>query len=151
MSKTSNLSNRGFAAKRLATDGILIAIFFALTFFSVTIGGVKITFDSLPVVLCAMLFGPIDAFLVGFLGANSATMRQAAMQTYIPEELRARLNAFQNMLVTAASGLFALIIGALGEVLDYRLCVTICGATAFIAAWLLVWRRRADVRKIFEK
>lgn len=69
MSKTSNLSNRGFAAKRLATDGILIAIFFALTFFSVTIGGVKITFDSLPVVLCAMLFGPIDAFLVGFLGA----------------------------------------------------------------------------------
>ena len=27
--------------------------------------------------------------LVGFLGANSATMRQAAMQTYIPEELRA--------------------------------------------------------------
>lgn len=89
--------------------------------------------------------------LVGFLGANSATMRQAAMQTYIPEELRARLNAFQNMLVTAASGVFALAIGALGEVLDYRLCVTICGATAFIAAWLLVWRRRADVRKIFEK
>ena len=85
--------------------------------------------------------------LVGFLGANSATMRQAAMQTYIPEELRARLNAFQNMLITAASGLFALIIGALGEVLDYRLCVTICGATAFIAAWALVWRRRADVRK----
>lgn len=89
--------------------------------------------------------------LVGFLGANSATMRQAAMQTYIPEELRARLNAFQNMLVTAASGILALLIGALGEVLDYRLCVTICGATAFIAAWLLVWRRRADVRKIFEK
>ncbi len=55
------------------------------------------------------------------------------------------------MLITAASGLFALIIGALGEVLDYRLCVTICGATAFIAAWSLVWRRRADVRKIFEK
>lgn len=89
--------------------------------------------------------------LVGFLGANSATMRQAAMQTYIPEELRARLNAFQNMLITAASGVFTLAIGALGEVLDYRLCVTICGATAFIAAWLLVWRRRADVRKIFEK
>ena len=89
--------------------------------------------------------------LVGFLGANSATMRQAAMQTYIPEELRARLNAFQNMLITAASGVFTLAIGALGEVLDYRLCVTICGATAFIAAWLLVWRRRAGVREIFEK
>ena len=84
---------------------------------------------------------------------NSSTMmnQQRGSSSTTPEELRARLNAFQNMLVTAASGLFALIIGALGEVLDYRLCVTICGATAFIAAWLLVWRRRADVRKIFEK
>lgn len=89
--------------------------------------------------------------LVGFLGANSATMRQAAMQSYIPENLRARLNAFQNMLITAASGVFALAIGALGEILDYRLCVSVCGATAFLAAWLFVWRRRADVRKIFEK
>ena len=89
--------------------------------------------------------------IVGFLGANSATMRQAAMQSYIPEELRARLNAFQNMLITAASGVLALLIGALGEMMDYRLCVTLCGATAFTAAWLLVWRRRRDVKKIFEK
>lgn len=89
--------------------------------------------------------------LVGFLGANSATMRQAAMQSYIPENLRARLNAFQNMLITAASGVFALAIGALGEILDYRLCVSVCGATAFLAAWLLVWRRRSDVKRIFEK
>ncbi len=89
--------------------------------------------------------------LVGFLGANSATMRQAAMQSYIPENLRARLNAFQNMLITAASGVFALAIGALGEILDYRLCVSVCGATAFLAAWLFVWRRRSDVKRIFEK
>ena len=89
--------------------------------------------------------------MVGFLGANSATMRQAAMQSYIPENLRARLNAFQNMLITAASGVFALAIGALGEILDYRLCVSVCGATAFLAAWLFVWRRRSDVKRIFEK
>jgi len=69
MSKIKQASNRRFPAKRLATDGILIAIFFATTFFSVTVSGIKITFDSLPVVLAAMLFGPIDAFLVGFLGA----------------------------------------------------------------------------------
>ena len=89
--------------------------------------------------------------MVGFLGANSATMRQAAMQSYIPENLRARLNAFQNMLITAASGVFTLAIGALGEILDYRLCVSVCGATAFLAAWLFVWRRRSDVKRIFEK
>ena len=89
--------------------------------------------------------------LCGFLGINSATMRQAAVQRYIPDRLRARVNAFESMLYTGAAAVLSLVIGALGEVLDYRLCVTICGATAFIAAWLLVWRRRADVRKIFEK
>ncbi len=64
----SNRSNK-FHAKRLATNGVLTAMFFALTMFAVEIAGIKITFDSLPVVLSAMLFGPIDAFCVGFLGA----------------------------------------------------------------------------------
>lgn len=31
---------------------------------------------------------------VGFLGVNSATLREAAVQRYIPDELRAKLNAF---------------------------------------------------------
>ena len=35
----------------------------------VEIGGIKLTFASLPTMICAMLFGPIDGFLVGFLGA----------------------------------------------------------------------------------
>ena len=58
-----------FSPKRLATNAILIAVFFVLSLFSVEIGGVKLTFDSLPVVLAAALFGPVDAFLVGLLGA----------------------------------------------------------------------------------
>ena len=58
-----------FTPLRLAANAILIAIFFVLSLLSVEIAGVKITFDSLPVVLAAMLFGPVDAFLVGFLGA----------------------------------------------------------------------------------
>ena len=51
----SNRSNK-FHAKRLATNGVLTAMFFALTMFAVEIAGIKITFDSLPVVLSAMLF-----------------------------------------------------------------------------------------------
>ena len=31
--------------------------------------GIKLTFASLPGILAAMLFGPIDGFIVGFLGA----------------------------------------------------------------------------------
>lgn len=68
MSKNSNLLGT-FSVKRIATDAVLIAMFFGLSLLSVQIGGIKITFASLPTLICAMLFGPIDGFLVGFLGA----------------------------------------------------------------------------------
>ena len=55
--------------KRLVLDALLIALFFVLSSAAVTIGGIKLTFASLPGILAAMLFGPIDGFVVGFLGA----------------------------------------------------------------------------------
>lgn len=58
-----------FPLKRITFDAILVAVFFVLTLFSVEVAGVKVTFDSLAVVIAAVLFGPLDAFLVGFLGA----------------------------------------------------------------------------------
>ena len=86
----------------------------------------------------------------GFFGINSATMREAAVQRYIPENLRARINAFENMCLMAASNVFSLLIGALGELLDYRLCITICGAFTLFVCWMLIWRNRSSVRKIYE-
>ena len=63
------MTNRSsFPIKRLATDAVLIAVYFALAVLSVVVAGVKITFNSLPVVIAAMVFGPIDGFLVPFLG-----------------------------------------------------------------------------------
>ena len=61
-------SSNTFTIKRIATDAILIAVFFALAVLSIVVAGVKITFNSLPVVIAAVLFGPIDGFLVPFLG-----------------------------------------------------------------------------------
>ena len=55
--------------KRLVIDALLIALFFVLSAAAVTIGGIKLTFASLPGILAAMLYGPIDGFVVGFLGA----------------------------------------------------------------------------------
>ena len=89
--------------------------------------------------------------ICGFLGNNSAIMREAAVQRYIPERLRSRVNALFETMVTAAGSICALAVGALGEVLDYRLCVTICGAVAMLACWTLIWGRQADVRKVYEK
>jgi len=58
-----------FTAYRLCINGILIALFFVLSLPRIEIAGVKVTFAPLATVLSAMLFGPVDALLVGFLGA----------------------------------------------------------------------------------
>ena len=88
--------------------------------------------------------------LCGLLGGNSYVMREAAMQSYIPERMRSRITAFQGAVMMAASCSLALLVGALGEVLDYRFCVAVCGMIALALAWLVVWRKRAHVKRIFE-
>lgn len=92
----------------------------------------------------------VNRGICGFLGSNSAIMREAAVQRYIPSELRARVNAFNNVLITAGASVFSLLIGFLGEKLDYRWCITIGGALAMMACWILIWGRRKDVRKVYE-
>lgn len=87
----------------------------------------------------------------GFLGSNSAIVRTAAVQRYIPEKLRARVNAFNEMLITAAGSALALAVGAVGELVDYRWCMTLCGAFTMIACWVLVWGGKRDVRRIYEQ
>lgn len=88
--------------------------------------------------------------MCGFLGANSAIMRSAAMQIYIPDRLRARVNAFSNMLITLVSSVMALAVGALGEVTDLRLCMTLCGGAVLLSAYVFIWRRRRHIRPIYE-
>lgn len=92
----------------------------------------------------------VNRAAAGFLGTNSATLRRAAVQRYIPEHLRARLNAFENMLIMAATSVLSLAVGALGELLDYRVCMTLCGAAAMLVCWLTIWRSRRAVRAVYE-
>lgn len=57
-----------FSARRIALDAIMVALYVGLSFFSPIIAGVKVTIEGLPVVMSAIIFGPADAILVGFLG-----------------------------------------------------------------------------------
>jgi len=113
---------------------------------------VYLFFDFMDVIL---LWLPYPLMLAnratcGFLGANSYILRESAMQRYIPEHMRSRVNAFQDAFITALCSVCALAVGALGEVLDYRVCVSLCGIVAIVASLVLVWGRRDHVRKIFE-
>lgn len=85
----------------------------------------------------------------GFLGINSAAMREAAVQRYLPEQMRARINAFQNMSIMASSSFFVLLLGAAGEVVDLRLCMSLSALLAILVCLGTVVRNRRHVRRIF--
>ena len=113
---------------------------------------VYIFYDLMDAVL---LWLPYPLMLVnrtacGFLGANSYILRESAMQRYIPEHMRSRVYAFSDALIMLACSVMALGIGALGELIDYRSCVTVCGVASLVAAFFFVWSRRSEVSKVFE-
>lgn len=85
----------------------------------------------------------------GFLGINSATMREAAVQTYIPDNLRARINAFEDMIYFAASAILSLLVGLIGEVLDYRICVTLCGTFSMLVCFATILKNKKHVDKVY--
>ena len=101
-----------------------------------------------------LLWLPYPGMLVnrgvcGFLGINSATVRTASVHKYLPEEYRARVNAFTGALSSAVGCVFALLIGALGEVIDYRLTMTITAVLSMLICWMTVGRNKEALDKIY--
>ena len=55
--------------KRLALDAMLAAMFVVLSLFSINLPGMKITLDSLPILVGAALLGPLDGLAIGLVGS----------------------------------------------------------------------------------
>ena len=91
----------------------------------------------------------VNRAICGFLGVQSGTMRYAATQKYIPDSMRARLNAFQSIVFLIMEAVLSLVIGALGEVLPYRVVLTLCGLFCVSVCLLTIVRRRKDVETIY--
>lgn len=57
------------ATKRLVLNAVLIAIYVVLRFFNIPVGNsFRFTLAPFAVILCALVFGPVDGLIVGFLG-----------------------------------------------------------------------------------
>lgn len=54
--------------KRIATDGIMAALYVVLGFLSIDLGMMKISVEELPVMLAGLMMGPVDGMIVGGLG-----------------------------------------------------------------------------------
>ena len=56
--------------RRIATDAMLAAMFVCLSFVSIRVGNsMKISVDSLPILVAALLLGPLDGLAVGLIGS----------------------------------------------------------------------------------
>ena len=60
--------NKHFTVYQLVIDAMLIAVCAVLGYLAIDLTSIKITFESLPILIAALLFGPIDGITVGALG-----------------------------------------------------------------------------------
>ncbi len=120
---------------------------FAVAFFVyVAINVLSGTLLFLPVPLMAAWF-----FMDGALGVTSYTIRSAAMQSYVPDNRRARFNGIFQMICFVGSVAGSLLIGALSEVFPERAILLAANALVLGAIYLFIWRGREDIKKIYNR
>ncbi len=91
----------------------------------------------------------INRAICGFLGIQSGTMRYAAVQKYIPDSMRARMNAFSSICYLLFSAALSLLIGWMGDVMDHRMVMTAGAVATVVMCLLTIVRRRKSVSKIY--
>lgn len=92
----------------------------------------------------------INRFICGGLGTTSATVRETAVQSYLPENIRARVNALFSALFSVGGIFFQVFAGILGEILPYRTVIVIIGVLSLVAIWIFIIRPSEENRKIYE-
>ncbi|MCI2058381.1 MAG: MFS transporter [Oscillibacter sp.] len=99
-----------------------------------------------PVPLMALAF-----FADGLLAVTSYSIRLSTTQAYVPNAMRARFNGTFQMACNAGSILGQLLSGVLGEFLPERGIIFAMMAVNLAAVYLIVYRGRADVRKVYNR
>lgn len=101
-----------------------------------------------------LLWLPYPAMLInrgicGFLGINSATVRMSSIHRYLPDAYRARVNAFSEASICIVGSVGSLLFGLMGELMDYRLTMTMIAAISMIACLLTVGRHKEELDQIY--
>lgn len=118
-------------------------------------GVTKIVYTVYTLADMVLLFSPYplmlaNRFLCGALGTTSATIRETAVQSYLPGNIRARVNALFSSLFSIGGIIFQVFAGVLGEILPYRAVIVIIGALTLLAAWVFIMIPSAENRKVYE-
>ena len=92
----------------------------------------------------------INRFICGVLGMTSFTLREASVNSYLPRDMRAKVNAIFNVAVSLAVVIFQLGAGYVGDLLGYRKTVILFAVFAFAAAVGFIAIPSAVNRKVYE-
>lgn len=92
----------------------------------------------------------VNRFVCGGLGTMSATLRETAVQSYLPENIRARVNAVFQLFFAIGSVLFQFVSGILGEFLPYRALVVFEASVSMLVMWIFIVRPGNENRKVYE-
>ena len=109
-------------------------------------------YDSMDALLLFLPFPLmlLNRFICGGLGTGSATIRETAVQSYLPGHMRARVNAFFGAVMAVGGVLFQLLAGALGQILPYRVGALILGLFTLGSMILLIVIPAKENRPVYE-
>lgn len=113
---------------------------------------------SVEILGATMLFMPyfimiIVSFLIGILSVTSFNIRMSATQTYIPANMRGRINSTQQLMWNAGAIIGALIIGVIAEfsTLDYRLIILLASTVSISTIFFIPIRMKNEFKKIYNQ
>ncbi len=91
----------------------------------------------------------VNRAICGFLGINSATLRQSSVQNYVPDNMRAKLNGLFSVLTTVSMAGFRLVIGGMGEFFSSQVCLIVCAGINILFCWWVMYQGKEDVKKVY--
>ena len=91
-----------------------------------------------------------NRFVCGILGMTSATLRETSVQSYLPSNMRAKVNAVFNMFIALSIIIFQIIAGYLGDKIGYRKVVVLLAGLSLIAVFIFIVKPTEENRKVYE-
>lgn len=113
-------------------------------------------YSVITILFAAYLYVPIPImvlmmFITGVLAMTSYNIRISTTQSYVPNEKKGRFNGAFQVLSTAGSLLGQFFAGLIADHMDKRLVIVMFAAIDFAMIWLVMYRGRTEVKKIYNQ
>jgi len=118
-------------------------------------GITKFVYLSYETLDLTLLFMPyplmlVNRFICGILGMTSFTLREASVQSYLPPNMRAKVNAVFNVATSFSTIVFQLGVGYVGDLLGFRNTIIVFAVLSYAAIIGLIVIPSAVNRQVYE-